>query len=447
MAGGTFEASVEKVRPGTYINTKSSRQATVGSSLRGIVLLPLLLHKWGPSGEFITLNASSPDASIAKLGYSVFDNDSNMVMIKESFKNATTVIVYIPSQGNKAVGSAAPLTITAKYGGTLGNSIKVTVVANPVSGFDVTVYLGTKVVGEYAGITTVEQLIAAGNDYIVFSGTGNLVANAGVTLTGGTDIAPTVENMTTYLDESEKVKFNTMSFPIDPESPDAGSLFAALVSKIKYLRESVGKNVKAVVAKYDTDYEGIINLTNTVEVDGKELTIQQATAWVAGVDASASNVQSNTYKRYIGATKIIGVKNHEEAVAAINNGELFFSYSEEGDVIVEYDINSLVSFTSEKTEDYRKNRVLRVYDTFNDTIKATFPPNKYDNNDTGWNVMEGIGKGILKDFADAGAITGVDYDNDFLVDRSKSSGDQTYFNIGIKAVDSSEKLYFTVTTR
>lgn len=447
MAGGTFEASVGKVRPGTYINTKSSRIATVGSGLRGIVLLPLLLHKWGPAGEFITLNASSPDASISKLGYSVFDNDSNMIMIREALKNAIAVIVYIPSQGNKATGSAEPLTVKAKYGGTLGNSIKVSIVANPVAGFDVTVYLGTKVVGEYTGLTTVEQLIAAGNDYVEFTGTGNLVANAGVTLTGGTDVAPTIENITTFLDESEKVKFNTMAFPIDPESPDAGSLCAALISKIKYFRESVGKNVKAVVAKYDTDYEGIINLTNAVEVDGKELTIQQATAWVAGADAAASNVQSNTYKRYTGATKIIGVKNHEEAVAAIKNGEFFFSYSEEGDVVVEYDINSLVSFTDEKTEDYRKNRVLRVYDTFSDTIKANFPPNKYDNNDTGWNVMEGIGKGILKDFADAGAITNVDYDNDFLVDREKSVGDATFFNIGIQAVDSSEKLYFAITTR
>lgn len=445
--GGKFEASVGKVRPGTYINTKSSRVATVGSGLRGIVLVLLSLHKWGPAGEFITLNASSPDASIAKLGFSVFDKDSNMAMIKEAFKNASTVIAYILSEGAKATGSAAPLTITAKYGGTLGNTIKATVVANPVSGFDVTIYLGTKVVGEYAGLTTVEQLIAAGNDYVVFTGTGNLVATAGVTLTGGTDVTPTVEDYTTFLDESEKVKFTTMAFPVDPESADAGSLCAALVSKIKYFRESVGKNVKAVVAKYDTDYEGIINLTNTVEVDGVELSIPQATAWVAGADASASNVQSNTYKRYTGATKIIGVKNHEEAVAAINNGEFFFSYSEEGDVVVEYDINSLVSFTSEKTEDYRKNRVLRVYDTFADSIKSNFPPNKYDNNDTGWNVMEGIGKSLLKDYEDAGAITNVDYDNDFLVDRDKSVGDSTFFNIGLQAVDSSEKLYFAITTR
>ena len=54
---------------------------------------------------------------------------------------------------------------------------------------------------------------------------------------------------------------------------------------------------------------------------------------------------------------------------------------------------------------------------------------------------------ILKQFADAGAIKNVDYDNDFLVDREKSVGDETYFNVGLEAVDSAEKLYFTVATR
>ena len=53
----------------------------------------------------------------------------------------------------------------------------------------------------------------------------------------------------------------------------------------------------------------------------------------------------------------------------------------------------------------------------------------------------------MKAFEDAGAIKNVDYDNDFLVDREASVGDQTFFNVGLEAVDSAEKLYFTVATR
>ena len=61
--------------------------------------------------------------------------------------------------------------------------------------------------------------------------------------------------------------------------------------------------------------------------------------------------------------------------------------------------------------------------------------------------MEGVGKSILKLYYEAGAIDDVDYDNDFLVDRENSAGDRTYFDVGIKPVDSAEKLFFTVTTR
>lgn len=80
-------------------------------------------------------------------------------------------------------------------------------------------------------------------------------------------------------------------------------------------------------------------------------------------------------------------------------------------------------------------------------MQLNFPPNKFDNSSDGWEIMEGIGKTILRQFEDTGAITNVSYDEDFLVDREASVDDETYFNIGLQAVDSAEKLYFTITTR
>ena len=58
-----------------------------------------------------------------------------------------------------------------------------------------------------------------------------------------------------------------------------------------------------------------------------------------------------------------------------------------------------------------------------------------------------MGRSILKTFEDAGAIKNVAYDVDFSVDREASTGDQTFFNVGLEAIDSAEKLYFTVATR
>lgn len=445
MAGGTFDKLVGKVRPGTYINFVSTRNDTVGISSRGIVIIPLTKHNYGPVGEFITLDCGSPDAAIEKLGYSVYDNDENreMLLIREALKKAQKVIVYRVNDGTAATVTSAPITATAKYPGTRGNKLSFTVSTNPVSGFDVQVNLDGSKVAEYEGLSTVEDLIAQDCAYITFSGTGALKAIAGANLASGTDETVENEDVTAFLDAIEGVKFNTLCFPLTDSS-----LQAAAKTKIKYMRENMGKGVQVVMPDTESDdYEGVINVTNAVVVDGVSLTDAEACAWVAAATAGASNVQSNTYVEYEGASAIVGAKSHEEAVAAINNGEFFFSVSEAGAVVVEYDINSLVTFADGKDKTYRKNRVIRVFDTFAEALQLNFPPNKYDNNAVGWDIMEGIGRTIMKQFEDAGAITNVDYDNDFLVDRGASQGDETFFNVGLQPVDSAEKLYFTIATR
>lgn len=88
-----------------------------------------------------------------------------------------------------------------------------------------------------------------------------------------------------------------------------------------------------------------------------------------------------------------------------------------------------------------------MYDSFADDLKLTFPPNKFGNYPDGWLVMEGLGRALLQSYAKQGAITNVDAENDFYVDQSKSIGDETFFNVGLQAVDSAEKLYFSVSTR
>ena len=273
---------------------------------------------------------------------------------------------------------------------------------------------------------------------------------AGTNLTGGTDVSSTNLDVTSFLDKIEAVKFNTLCFPVGKGEGD--TLHTAAKAKIKYMRENMGKGVQVVMPDATTpDYEGVINVTNAVVVDGKSLTNAQACAWVAGVTAAASCTKSNTYTVYEGATDIVGAKSNEEAIAAINAGELFFSFSEEGKVVVEYDINSLTTFNKPKDKTYRKNRVIRVFDAFAEAVQLNFPPNKYDNGPTGWEVMKRASADdhpIPRTFWRTwGAIKNVDYDNDFLIDASLSSGDETYFNVGLEAVDAAEKLYFTIKTR
>lgn len=461
MAGGTFDPLAGKVRPGDYINFESQKNMTLGISERGTVLLPLLNAEWGPHATFVTVLNSAPDGQINKLGKSVFEIDPNMLLIREALKNATKVIVYPINKGNKATAAIEGLTIEAVYPGALGNEIIYSCAENPVGGFDVKILFREEVVGDYMGIADIETLKNLPNSYVTFTGTGALKAVAGTKLSGGTNGKCTNSDITKFLDSSELVKWNTMCFPIDDTVIEtegaAAALKAALKTKISYLRNNAGKYVKAVVADYPADFEGIINVTNSVVLDtGEILSHAQATAWVAGIDSAASNTQSNTYTSYSGAVEIVDPKTNEEAIEAINRGEFFFStYENDNGIVqigVEYDINSFVSFTEKKTKDYRKNRVIRVYDTFAEALQVNFPPNKYDNSPEGWTIMEGQGKKLLKQFGPVsdggvGAIKNVDYDNDFKVDQSKSEGDETYFIIGLEACDSAEKLYFTVKTR
>lgn len=447
MAGGKFDKLAGKVRPGTYMNFESTRSDTVGTSERGTAIIPLLKPSYGPAGSYIELTNAGPDAEYAKLGYSVYDSDPNrqMLLIREAFKNASKVLVYIPKEGTKAVAKhelEPNLTATAKHGGTRGNALTVTVAANPVGGFDVTVSLAGNTVAYYEGLSTVDDLIAQDCEYVTFTGSGALAAIAAMNLTGGTDATAQNDDLTTFMDTWEKVKFNTVAMPVTDSS-----MKAAIKTKIKYLRESMGRGVQAVVPDFPADYEGIISIKNGYAIDDDKLSAAEATAWVAGASAGASYVESLTYDAVDGATDLVDALTHEEYVDAINKGHFAFSISEENKVIVEYDINSLTSFKQPKDETYRKNRVVRVMDTFQESIQLNFPPNKYANDSDGWDIMEGVGKSILKQFAEAGAITDVDYDNDFLVDRDASYGDKTYFNVNLKPVDSAEKMFFTAHTR
>lgn len=455
MAGGTFTLSGKKVRPGTYINTVSGKAATVAVNLDGAVVLPLLNAVYGPAKEFIEIDASAPDANIKKLGLSVYDDDPMMLLIRETIKGCGKVYAFIPTAGTKASATIGEiLTCTAKYGGSLGNKLKVAIIANAEVGtgyFNVIVIMDGVQVEKISSVQKIGDL-AGMSDYIDFAAAGEaiaetaLVANAGTSLTGGANGSMSNADFTAMLDESEHLEYDVFAFPYSASTYSA--LVAAIKSKVKYFCEDVGKDVTAVFAGSASDSEKCMNVTNGVVLeDGTQISQEQTVCFIAGATAGAGYTESNTYRQYPGAKAVLNPKTHDQAVAAINNGEVFFSYDNAHNVVIEYDINSLVTFTTEKTEDYRKMRVQRTLAAIRKVIRANFPPNKFDNDETGWGVMEGIGVGILKDFQAEGAIHDVDPDADFLVDRSRSRDDATYINVGVAVTDSAEKLYFTITTR
>lgn len=444
MAGGTFKLSSPKVRPGTYVNIKNGKQPTASSAPSGIAIIPLIGYDWGPRGEMIHITNDSPDAAKVKFGRSIYDDNECMVMLQLMFLNATEVYVYIAGGGEKAKGTitlkSGTGNVTAKYPGTLGNKLKIVSVANPEGGFDVSVVLDGSEVELIEGVTKVKDLKS---DYVDFAGDGDLVAFASASLTGGTEDNSKVNaSVATFLDAAEKIKFNYMAFPTSE-----ASLITAAVTKIKYIRNSIGWKCGLVVADSASDYEDIYNLTNSFEYEGMKLTTAQATAWLAGAAAAAGYTTSLTYATVAGATGVVGDKTNEEAIQAIKKGETFFTINESGDVILEYDVNSKVTFTQDDPADILKGRPCRVYDSFANDLLLTFVPGRFNNDSTGWTVMEGLGRSLLIAYQNDGAFQNVDEENDFVVDRGTSGGDSVYITCGIQPVDSAEKYYFTVIAR
>lgn len=442
MAGGNFDINTPKVRPGNYINFKAQeKQPTVASS-RGITVVPLVGYDWGPDGEFVKLSADAPDGEQEKFGRSIYSDNSQIMLIRAAFENAATVYAYIIAGGKKAEATEGQLTIMAAYAGKRGNDIRVSSAANPEKGYDVSVYMDEELVEFFEGIPTATELAGYRSDYVTFSGEGDLTAFAAKALAGGEAAEGTNGSFAAFLDKVERIKCNTVLIPVtDP------ALAAAAASKLKYLRTKTGKTVQFVFPDYAGDDIGVINVVNSFHMYGRDLSVTQAAAWVAGAEAAAGKTTTLTYKVVANATKVVGELSNEEAVDAIKDGKFFFSVDDEGSVIIETDINSLVNLNEGQDGSYKKNRVIRVFDSFADDLNILLPPGKFDNGPEGWKLMQGIGKSLLSRYQEDGAVKNVDLDNDFLIDTSRSIGDATYFNIALQPVDASEKHYFSISTQ
>ncbi len=444
MNGGTF-TEAGRVRPGVYANVIAQGINKKYDGNKGTVVIPLIGYDYGPKGEFIEINVESPDANIEKLGRSVFDETNEfMLRVSMALLNAEKVLAYSVGTGAAAEVICDNLIVSAKYNGERGNSLMTESIENAEGGFDIKVYLENNLVETYEGLETVQELIDINTEkYVVFkekTPQATLKAFSKSKLVGGTSTAPTNEEIMTFLDLLEIQSFDWLVMSMTEKE-----INAAIVEKVRYLNDRIGKLCGVVMVEYPADYENVINLTNSFKYGGIDLPILTAASYVAGAQAKATELESLTYAVVEGATGIVSPKPNEVAEKAIKDGEMFFSMNGEN-VVIEYDINSLVTFTEEKTEDYHKNKIIRVHKAFIQSLYETFVPGKFRNTEDDWNVMESLGKALLNDFEERGAITNVQ-DDDFILDRTRSNGDSTYITVGLQAVDATDKYYFNIITR
>jgi len=440
--GGTF-TSYNKVRAGAYFNFKSVPRPMIQVGDRGIATIPLTLS-WGAVGSLIEVYSDEllNGDSLAKVGFTAFDSESKLLNLM--LQNCYKVLVYRTNTGGaKATATIGNLTATAKYTGTFGNSIIISVVANGTL-YDVSTFVGSSQKDKQT-VATVDEL--ENNNFVDFSGEGSFTATAGTSLENGTD-GTAVAKATyypLYLALLETAKYQTISCP-DLGDTDA-TLKASVVTFVKGQRDDQGRYIQCVIANYPAaNTEGVISVKNGLVVNGVNITKEEATSVVAAMTAGAEINESNTNKTIQGATDLIGKYTNSQIIDALNNGEFLFTSNSRGEIKVEKDINSLHTFTTEKNYAFSKNRVIRVLDEIGTSIQDIWEQSymgKQNNDTDGRDIFKGDVIAYFTELQRIGAIQNFAGADDIEIIQGTDL-DTVIVNAWIQPTDSMERLYFTV---
>ncbi|HIW31937.1 MAG TPA: phage tail sheath family protein [Candidatus Paenibacillus intestinavium] len=440
MAGGQWVAQ-NKVRPGVYINYKARPQPLGSLGDRGIAAYPADLP-WGDPNNVIVLEASEyADNALKLLGFS--PSDARIRHITAAVGQASTVLIYrLGGAGAvKATVVHEALTITAKWGGTRGNDLKVIIQSNidNVDAFDVITLLD----GNEVDTQLVESIDALqANDFVVWSGTGVITATAGVALTGGVDGTNSGEDLSDALSAFEGYQFNVLGVPLDDSTSKQ-----LVVAYVKRQRDEEGKKIQAVLVNQPlADYEGIISLRNgVVTSDGLQVTPTSLVWEIAAMQAAANVNESLTYTAIPNAVDAFPRLTNSETIAALRAGELVIT-SLNGTAVIEQDINTLTSFTPDRSRAFSKNRVMRVLDSIGNDVKRIFDAfyiGKVSNNADGRALLEAELVSYLLTLQGLGAIQNFDSQTDVSV-AAGADVDSVVIELSIRPVDSIEKIYMTV---
>ncbi|HBY3508297.1 TPA: phage tail sheath family protein [Clostridioides difficile] len=358
LGGGTF-VTQNKILPGSYINFISAKRATSSLSDRGIVAIPLELD-WGIDEDVFQVTSDDFEKySVKYFGYDY--THEKLKGLRDLFKNIRLGYFYKLNKGVKASCTIA----TAKYSGIRGNDLKATVTTNidDNAKFDVVTLLDNKKVDtQIAKVITDLQ----DNDYITWKKDATLEASAGLVFTGGTNgEAVTGAEYQAFLDKIESYSFNALGCLAT--TTEIKSLF---VEFTKRMRDKVGAKFQTVLyKKSDADYEGVVSVENKIKDIG--LVESSLIYWAAGVIAGCDINKSNTNKKYDGEFDVDVNYTQIQLEEALKTGKFIF-HKVGDEVHVLEDINTFVSFTDDKNDDFSSNQSVRVLDQIANDIATLF---------------------------------------------------------------------------
>ena len=434
--GGGFFLTQNKVLPGAYINFISAARASATLSDRGIAAMPFVAD-WGEEGKVIEVTTEDfQKYSLQLFGYDY--THPQMQMFREIFKNAKVLYGYRLNSGTtKAKNDYA----VAKYGGSRGNALTI-VIENDVDtegGFLVKTLLDNTE-ADIQSVKKAQEL--QDNDFVTFQKEATLQTTAGMPLTGGTDgEGRTGANYQKFLEKIEKYSFHTLG--CNSAEQEIIDLFIAFT---KRMRDEQGVKFQTVVYRAENaDYEGIISVENKLlNVDESLFGEFSLVYWVTGASAGCAVNKSNVNKVYDGEYEIDTNYTQRQLEDGVKKGKfLFHKVGEE--VRVLDDINTFVSVTVDKNEDFQSNQVIRVLDQIGNDIAVLFNTKylgKVQNNNAGriafWNDLVTYNNELQR----LQAIT--DFEPEQLIVEQGESKKSVVVTNPVTPVMAMSKLYMTV---
>lgn len=435
LGGGTFIAE-NKALPGTYINFISASKASATISDRGFAALPMELD-WGVDSGVLEIAVDDFNTNSQEIiGY---DYTSDKIKgLRDLFLHTQTLYIYrLNGNGTKAANTYA----TAKYSGIRGNDITV-IVTNDVDNegkFIVEVQFGNDIVFEQDNAVSTDDL--AENKYVDWIAGVALEATAGLPMTGGKNKDVDGSDHQAALNALESVPFNTLGCLSN--DPTIKSLYAQYC---KTQRDSVGKKLQVVIYNQSTDYEGVINLKNDVDTS-KDTTsnVYDLVYWATGASAGCTINQDLTNTTYDGEYTVKADYTQSELTQFLAAG--FFTFHKVGtEIRVLDDINSFVSFTDAKNEDFGSNQVIRVIDNISNDWASIFNTQflgKVPNDEIGRVALKNDFYDYLLQLANIRVLQNVSYDL-FTITEGEKQNDVMCVVNAIDIVGVMKKLYLTI---
>lgn len=433
MAGGTFSEH-NKIRPGAYINFASGKKKA-GVSASGVMAMAMALD-WGTPQQMFKV--TSQKDLFAMLGRAI--DEKEMFLLREALKSAQQVLIFNTAgeASEKASSLLGENMVEAVQAGKLGNEITVTVVKELDNTFTIFTYYRNKLMDK--------QRVEMASDfktnkYITIKGTDELEETAGLKLTNGTTVEVTNGSYANYFAALELENF--YAFTVDTNDSAVHQL---AITYLKEWREREGKKVIFVAGNCAADYEGVVNITNGVVLkDGTILSANECAPYIAGAMASAGISSALTYHQYEEATDASPRLSPTEIETALTQGKIVFNrvYDQ---VVVEQDINSLVTFTEMKNRDFRKNKIIRTIDMLNNEILKTFSTSfigEIINNADGRELLKKDILGILEEFKKNNALE--TYDSEDVLVETGAEKDTVIVTLALTITDAMEKMYVSVT--